>query len=286
MTIPVQVISLNRRADRRAWIAPHLRQCGVPFRFFDAVDAQTLKDNPLHALYDAERYARRNPQRGSLSDAEVSCTLSHYLVWCQAAAGPDAWTLVLEDDAVFAGPDPMPAIEAAAARCDACDVVLLDSLCWTVCRWKSLRLPGAPNRVYRANSPTVLATGYLLSRGAAGRLAEATRRDGIIRIVDAWLLDRGAAWSNVVTVRVVKPDLVYQHAALGSDLRASSASPTSRNHSRLYCRGSLTRGLVLAPSDPRRWPLLCSRFFRCLYRSYLVPPPRSVPPAGQPSEAR
>ena len=256
--IPVHVISLRRRADRRAWIAEHLQRVGLPFSFFDATDVLELDLEPLARLYDPARFAAHNP--------------SHYRLWQQVAASGTPWTLVLEDDAAFRLAHPAPLLKAAIAAAGPNDVVLLNSRCRSVWRRDRTALPPGRHALYRATSETFLAAAYLLSAGAAQRLAAAVTRDGIIRGSDWWYRRDGADWSRLVPVRVVKPDPVMQHADLGSDIVTADNEYFDFVHDDTHRSLTFCSGLVRDPRNPRHWPLFASRWLRRMYSSYHTPP--------------
>lgn len=109
--IPVIVISLPRSAERRRRIDAHLSSLGVPFRFLDAVDGETLSAEALRAAAPAP-YAGQHGR--SLSRGEVACGLSHVEAARLAAADRD-FTCVLEDD-VELEPEALAFLDAARLR--------------------------------------------------------------------------------------------------------------------------------------------------------------------------
>lgn len=273
--MPVYVISLVRRADRRAWIVEHLRRVGLSFAFFDATDARNLDRDPLARLYDPACFAAQSPGCSELSAAQVACALSHYRLWQHAAASGAPWTLVLEDDAMFSMERPASLLAAAAAAASPHDVVLLNSNCRGVWRGGRVALLPKPHVLYRVNAETDLAAAYLLSAGAAQRLAAAVTRDGIIRAADWWYHRHGADWSRLAPIQVVKPDLVAQHAELGSDIMDKlDSNYFIYAHEDAYRALPMHAGrrLVRDPRNPRHWPLLASRWLRQVYGFYCVPP--------------
>ena len=271
--LPVYVISLLPRADRRAWIVEHLRRVGLSFTFFDATDARNLDRDPLARLYDPACFAAQNPGCPGLSAALVACALSHYRHWQHVAASGAPWTLVLEDDAVLTMENPAPSLEAAAATAGPQDVVLLNSRCCGVWRQDRVALWPGPHTLYRVNSETELAGAYLLSTGAAQCLAAAVTRDGVLRAADWWHRRHGGDWSRIVPIRMVKPDRVAQHVELGSDIvTAHNDGYLDFVHDDTHRALTLFFGLVRDPRNPRYWPLLVSRGLQRVYGYHCVPP--------------
>ena len=270
--LPVHVISLRRRADRRAWIAENLRRVGLTFAFFDATDARDLGHDPLAHLYNPAHFAAHNPGHPEPSPGAVASSLSHYRLWQQVADSGVPWTLILEDDAVFADEDPRPLLAAASAAAGPQDVVLLNSRCRGVWRRGRVALPQKPYVLYRVNAEARLAAAYLLSSGAAQRLAAAVARDGLLCVADWWYSRKGADWSRLVPVRVVKPDPVAQHAGFESDIVTAQNDDFDWIHDDAHRSLPLSAGIVRAPRNPRYWPLFVSRWLRRRYGYYCVPP--------------
>ena len=273
--IPIHVISLRRRADRRAWIEEHLQHAGLLFSFFDATDALELDHEPLARLYDPARFAALNRDQPEMLPGQLACSLSHYRLWQHVATSGAPWTLVLEDDAVFTMAHPEPLLKAATTAAGPNDVVLLNSRCFGVWLRNLVALWPGSHLLYRVNADTYLSAAYLLSAGAAQRLAAAVTRDGIIRNVDWWYRRDGADWSRIVPVRVVKPDLVAQHGEMGSDIVAEqfdSGAYAGFSHGDTRLSLTLWPGLVREPHNPRYWPLFASRWLRRMYGFYRTSP--------------
>lgn len=271
LPIPVHIISLRRRADRRAWIQEHLQQIGLPFSFFDATDVRDLDHEPLARLYDPVRFSAHNPDHPEMSAGLLACTLSHYRLWQQTATCGIPWTLVLEDDAIFTLKHPLPLLDAVLAAAGPNDVVLLNSRCRGVWLQDRVTLP-SPHKLYRVNSETSLAAAYLLSAGAAQRLVASVSREGILCAADWWHRRDGADWSRLIPIRVVKPDPVTQHVEMGSDVVAADIEYFDFVHDHAHRSLTLSSGLVREPLNPRWWPLFFSRWLRRLYGLYRIPP--------------
>jgi len=98
-TIPVFVINLDRRTDRRDRIAAHLEERGVAWGRVAAYDAAAASEAEL-----ARTIAGRGPL-GPLGFGDRACTVSHTLAWetflQTEAAG---YALFLEDD-IYLGSD-------------------------------------------------------------------------------------------------------------------------------------------------------------------------------------
>jgi len=97
--IPVFVINLARRPDRRARMSDHLATRGVEFAFLEACDATATTQDTLASVI------RPTGPLGALGDGDRACTVSHAWLWRQFLETSDApFVCVLEDDA-YVGTD-------------------------------------------------------------------------------------------------------------------------------------------------------------------------------------
>ena len=92
--IPIFVISLRRSAERRTLMEQQFAQMGIPFTFFDAIDAQQC-EHPLQRHYRPQHSLLRKGR--PLSAGEVACYASHYQLWQWCVKHQQA-ILVMEDD--------------------------------------------------------------------------------------------------------------------------------------------------------------------------------------------
>lgn len=100
-TIPIRVISLASRIDRRRQVAEQFARLGVAgYSFLDAVNGKEQPDHPLFAHYDPAARARRKGRGRDLKPSQLGCFASHYLLWqeCAASGRP---MVVVEDDALL-----------------------------------------------------------------------------------------------------------------------------------------------------------------------------------------
>ncbi len=100
-TIPIRVVSLASRADRRRQIADQFDRLGVTgYSFLDAVNGKAQPDHPLFAHYDPVARARRKGRGRDLKPSQLGCFASHYLLWqeCVESGQP---LIVVEDDALL-----------------------------------------------------------------------------------------------------------------------------------------------------------------------------------------
>lgn len=94
--IPVYVISIKGEDARREKIAAHLKERGIDFQFFDAVDGRKM--NVLdHPGYDGVR--RRACNGVDLKPGELGCILSHRTLYEHCLKQGHDHVLILEDDA-------------------------------------------------------------------------------------------------------------------------------------------------------------------------------------------
>ena len=102
--IPVYVINLNRRPDRRAAIGQHLEALGIDWQRVEAVDGTAVDAGILD-----EVCARTGPN-GPMGNPTRACTASHLRAWEEFLQGTAGFALVLEDNVRLAS-------DAAACLC-------------------------------------------------------------------------------------------------------------------------------------------------------------------------
>lgn len=99
--IPIRIVNLPARADRRAQVAAQMAPLGdYPYEFFAAVHGAQEPDHPLFQHYDAQARARVKGHNNPLKPSQLGCFASHYLLWqaCVASGQP---MIVVEDDAIL-----------------------------------------------------------------------------------------------------------------------------------------------------------------------------------------
>ena len=117
------VINLDRSPDRLTYMDDQLRELGIGYERFPAVDRDRIDASVPE--FDASGYARCHGRR--FHSGEVACYLSHVGA-LRAFLRTDAkYALILEDDARLS-PDLMTIIEAAMARPDEWDLLRLSSV--------------------------------------------------------------------------------------------------------------------------------------------------------------
>ena len=96
MSFPkIIVISLKRSHDRRASIDKQMKQLGLKFEYFDAIDAEQLTDDDLKA-YDEQM--AMSDFGTILTRGEVACALSHFGVHEKIINENLERVIILEDD--------------------------------------------------------------------------------------------------------------------------------------------------------------------------------------------
>ena len=100
-TIPIRIISLASRPDRRQRIADQFDRLGISgYSFLDAVNGRQRPDHPLFAHYDPVARARVRGRGRDLMPSQLGCFASHYLLW-QECADSGRPLIVVEDDAIL-----------------------------------------------------------------------------------------------------------------------------------------------------------------------------------------
>ena len=103
----IRVVSMESSSDRRSVTESHLREIGLDFIFFDAVDG--ISEQSISSYFTCKpdflprAYSRR---KTAVTTRELACTLSHMRVIRQAwLEHPQEPLLVLEDDVLFCTKD-------------------------------------------------------------------------------------------------------------------------------------------------------------------------------------
>lgn len=115
----IQIISLITAKQRREHISSHFAHLNMPFKFFDAVNKETL-----HLVLS--KYPL-NFTKDGLTDGEKACFLSHYLLWQRLCASDDNYLIVCEDDVVLS-PDISKLLENLPAIMQDCDILKFETM--------------------------------------------------------------------------------------------------------------------------------------------------------------
>jgi glycosyl transferase, family 25 len=230
--IPVFVINLDRRPDRRAFMASQLDAMGVAWERFPAVDGATLAEAEL-----ARRFDLRDPiiRMGRGSQA---CTLSHLALYGRIAAGEHPAALVLEDDMQLS-PDLAAFVASAGWLPEGVGVVRFEK--WAARPTRKLLGPEvglspAPGRaVLRLHSRIGGSGCQIVTRAAAARLASAAGRlrypiDHLLYNVNLSPLARE------VGVAMVCPALARQNWTPGNPSDIASTTAAQRKSLRARAR--------------------------------------------------
>ena len=90
--IPLNVISLARSHERRAFMQRQLDDLELPFRFFDAIDGSKMAETIVNKIMEAASIGVR------LTRGEIGCALSHLAVLEEIAQSQHEYATILEDD--------------------------------------------------------------------------------------------------------------------------------------------------------------------------------------------
>lgn len=98
----VYMINLKRRPERRIKMELTMKELGLDFKYFEAVDGKTLTDEILIEMgitllpeYSDPYHKRR------MTMGEIGCFLSHYTIWKEMVELNLQEVLILEDDIKF-----------------------------------------------------------------------------------------------------------------------------------------------------------------------------------------
>jgi GR25 family glycosyltransferase involved in LPS biosynthesis len=239
--LPVFIVHYRKLSDRRRHLEAQLATEGLGGRFIDSVDRDQLPSAMLadfyrpspkrwHAMMGEMRdILRENAQfHGdktswaqdvdpdlplpflafrALTDAEIACTISHFLIYEAIVAEGHEAALVLEDDAVIAPGFAGALAEDLAGLPADWDLLFLGACC-------GLRVPHreAARRLYRMAPPrSRCADSYLISRRAAALILE--RAKPFTLVIDFLL----GYWMKVLSMECYwrDPPIVLQGSETG-----------------------------------------------------------------------
>lgn len=237
MCVTTYVINLARSVERRAHMTAQLAKAALPYEFVDAVDARTLSSAEFAHLVDPETLKRNPPW---LPPGAVGCALSHLRTYERMLGSSDDVSLVLEDDVVL--PPMLDELIASIIPCMwGAEVVLLyfrsfpdKGICEFSLRDATVCGEGSHRIVYPMDlRPLGTASGYLITREAASRLAQVILP---VRVAaDGWA--EFYQFGALTAVRCVLPRVLsvrhdfrttLEHAA-PSSLRARTAELVARD---------------------------------------------------------
>lgn len=93
----IYIISLETSL-RRSKIKERLNEINLDFEFISAVDKNSITENEINALYNADECKRRHGR--DLVKAEIACFMSHIKAW-HKIADQNECAIILEDDAIL-----------------------------------------------------------------------------------------------------------------------------------------------------------------------------------------
>jgi glycosyl transferase family 25 len=240
----VVVINLDRSPERLAEFRAEAARCGLDFERLPAVDGRSLSEAELAMLIDPE--FRFQP----MGRGEVAIFLSHRAAWRIAAAGPDRWTAVMEDDVRLA--DDVPALLDAVEEIDPdAGIVRLETTLRRVVLDDDA-LPLSPGRsLHRMRSWHGGMAAYAIHHNCARDLLERTER--IADPLDQFLFNPMSPAFRALTIGQVVPGAAVQAALLDRTKAGAAAASTSGRKTAPAGRWPRTRhGLA---TDARRLAL-------------------------------
>lgn len=232
--LPIYVISLARRGDRRAHMTRVLNRLGLRAEFVDAVDGVALSKADL-ARYDRNRALR--VYGAEMNRAEIACCLSHLKVYQTMLARGDDMALVLEDD----------------VECDADLAEVLRAIVdhsrqpWLVLRLQSTKgsiIQG--DRAATVGDRRELIRGRCIARvrsGVLGGCGYLIKAEGARRLLRyGWrpfmpadqMIDR--YWENGIDPYVLRPFPVRQSPRIPSEIAARKERPVEGGFATLVRR--------------------------------------------------
>lgn len=159
------LINLDRSPDRLEASRQRFGELGLAFERFTAVDGKSISEQ------DYAEFTSTRPRNGLLwTKGKMGCFLSHYGVWQKIADSAENYAAVFEDD-LHISADIKSFLLDDTWIPQGCDLVRLETSTNRVHLSKRL---GQKNgrQIYKVDSTTWCAGGYILSKSAAQKLLE------------------------------------------------------------------------------------------------------------------
>ena len=214
----VLVINLDRSPERLDAFGAEAARCGLAFERLPAVDGQLLADGDVASLVDPD--FRFQP----MGRGEIGIFLSHRQAWRIAAAGPDRWTAIMEDDVRLS--DDVAALLAAIEETDpdAGIVRLETTLRRVVLDTDAVTL--TPGRtLHRMRSWHGGTAAYAIHHNCAQDLL--ARSERLSDPLDQWLFNPLSPVFGTLTIGQVVPGAAVQAALIDQAKAGATAASTS-----------------------------------------------------------
>jgi glycosyl transferase family 25 len=214
----VLVINLDRSPDRLTEFRAEAARCGLDFERLPAVDGRSLTDQGLAALIDPDFHFQ------PVGRGEVGIFLSHREAWRIAAAGPDRWTAVMEDDVRLA--DDLPALLAAIEEIDPdAGIVRLETTLRRVLLDDEAVAMTPGRSLHRMRSWHGGTAAYAVHHNCAEDLL--ARSERISDPLDQWLFNPLSPVFGTLAIGQVVPGAAVQAALLDAPGAGAAAASTS-----------------------------------------------------------
>ena len=216
----VLLINLDRSPERLAEFGAEAAGCGLAFERLPAIDGRALTDAEIAALVDP------NFRFQPMGRGEAGIFLSHREAWRIAAAGPDRWTAVMEDDVRLA--DDVPALLAAIEEIDPdAGIIRLETTQRRVLVDVDAVALTPERALHRMRSWHGGTAAYAIHHNAVADLL--ARSERVSDPLDQWLFNPLSPVFNTLAIGQVVPGAAVQAALLGTgDAGAAAASTSGR----------------------------------------------------------
>lgn len=160
------LLNLDRSPDRLAMMQKEFDRVGVSFARLSGVDTRGWSSEEVEAFFRDRSFS---PEERLPGDA--GAFLSHLAAWQKIAVGEDRAAAVFEDDVHLAS-DLAPVLSTADWIPADADIVRLESNSKMILRDGRKVGVASGRKLYRAHSGTWGAAGYIVTKGAAAKLAQ------------------------------------------------------------------------------------------------------------------
>lgn len=158
------VINMAKNPERMQSMRVRLEELGIDYERLDAVDGSKVSEE------DFESFKRARPRNGKRwNRGQMGCFLSQYALWQKAAASPDAYTAIFEDD-MHISDAIIHFLKDDSWIPPECDIVRLETSTNRLLLSKEPVATHHGRGIYKVNSTSWCAGGYILKKQCAQRL--------------------------------------------------------------------------------------------------------------------
>ncbi len=245
MKIPIYIVSLKQEIKRRKHIESQFTDLNIPFKFFDAVDKNSLPQVLNKHLLSFNNH--------SLTTGEKGCFYSHYLLWQKMLNENLPYMVIGEDDMVISNKLNQMLFNLDDIM-DKCDILKFETmeLVTLITEEKITILESSGLKIQRLNYAHLGTAGYVITNKMAKQLCDFFHNMVINKPIDQYLFVDFVYSHKVfqtIPALAIQEDVLYKNdeSVLHSQIQQERKMKTSstiekilRETKRLIEQASLT----------------------------------------------